>query len=285
MIWSITSKDEFEHYGITSVYRFYEEAIGKGNIKLAVVDETDSLDFVSANDVILLRTASESLVNAISRKGVKSTTETFSLYEKVKDKKELSDFMKRHNVVVPNQYSPSDIEDGKTYFVKPRFGSDSFGINDKSICRSKRDVIRQKNYIEEELHREVVIEDYIKGIECTVACIRKTDTSVILTCPMMIDCSETNGIQTRECKVGYKECCSAICDEKLNKIATSIFQLLGVKSHARMDFRKGMNGEYYLIDINLLPGLGPLDHLAKSLLLCKNMSYIDALQAVISSAS
>ena len=64
-----------------------------------------------------------------------------------------------------------------------------------------------------------------------------------------------------------------------------MFRLLRLKHYARIDFRKGNDGLYYLIDVNLLPGLGPLDHFAKCLLLAKNISYIDAIKKVINTAS
>ena len=165
----------------------------------------------------------------------------------------------------------------------PRYGSDSFGISEKSICRTPKEVMEQVKYLKEEFGMESIVEEYIAGSDCTVTCIN--NHKYLLLCSISIDCDETNGIQTRDCKVGFKECCSAMNDDRLMNLAGTIFLYLGLKSHARIDFRKGIDGRYYPIDINLLPGLGPLDHLSKSLLLCKNMSYIDALKAVIASAS
>lgn len=173
--------------------------------------------------------------------------------------------------------------DPKAFFVKPRYGSDSFGISEKSICRTPKEVMEQVKYLKEEFGMESIVEEYIAGSDCTVTCIN--NHKYLLLCSISIDCDETNGIQTRDCKVGFKECCSAMNDDRLMNLAGTIFLYLGLKSHARIDFRKGIDGRYYPIDINLLPGLGPLDHLSKSLLLCKNMSYIDALKAVIASAS
>lgn len=284
MIWSVTSKDEMESYGISSVFKYYQEALGKENCQLAVVDEDDSLDFVSKSDVVLLRTASEKLIDTIETKKMKSTAESFSLYEQVKDKKNLAELMSSHGILVPKQYLLSDIEEDKKYFVKPRFGSDSFGIDENSICQSKAEVASQIEYLQNELKREAVVEDYIAGDECTVTCIRINGTEELLVCPLQIECDETGGIQTRDCKVGYKECCLPLNDDGLKKTAISIFNILGVSSHVRIDFRRAADGRYYMIDVNLMPGLGPLDHLAKSCLLCKNMSYIDALKAVIASA-
>ena len=48
MIWSVVSKSEMEGFGTSPVFRFYREVLGKENIKLAVVDEDDELDFVAA---------------------------------------------------------------------------------------------------------------------------------------------------------------------------------------------------------------------------------------------
>ena len=50
MIWSITSKEEMENYGISSVFKYYREALGKDNVKLAVVDENDKLDFLQKEE-------------------------------------------------------------------------------------------------------------------------------------------------------------------------------------------------------------------------------------------
>lgn len=272
-----------ENYGISSVFKYYREALGKDNVKLAVVDENDKLDFLQKEDVALLRTASESLIKTIRAKGVKTTAEDFSKYELVKDKEKVFRFLCSCGIRAPKQYHLSSLQEGKTYFVKPRYGSDSFGISEKSICCTPKEVMEQVKYLKEEFGIESIVEEYIAGSDCTVTCINNQNK--ILLCSISIDCDETNGIQTRDCKVGFKECCSAMNDDRLMNLAGTIFHYLGLKSHARIDFRKGIDGRYYPIDINLLPGLGPLDHLSKSLLLCKNMSYIDALKAVIASAS
>lgn len=287
MIWSITSKEEMENYGISSVFKYYREALGKNNVKLAIVDENDKLDFLQKEDVALLRTASEPLIEAIRAKGVKTTAEDFSKYELVKDKEKVFRFLCSCGIRAPQQYQNhlSSLQEGKTYFVKPRYGSDSFGISEKSICCTPKEVIEQMRYLKEEFGMESIVEEYIAGSDCTVTCINNYTANELLLCSISIDCNETNGIQTRDCKVGFRECCSAISDVGLKSLAGTIFYYLGLKSHARIDFRKGINGRYYPIDINLLPGLGPLDHLSKSLLLCNNMSYIDTLKTVIASAS
>ena len=282
MIWSVTSKDEYEHYGITPVFKFYQEALGKENVKLAIIEEDDGLDFVLEDDVVLLRTASEPIIDTIRKKGIRSTAERFSLYERVRDKKTLAEFLASQGVVVPRQYSLSEVEDGKAYFVKPRFGSDSFGISQNSICHTKEQVAKQVSLLDAEFGKDVVIEDYIEGVDCTVSCITNGDEPLVAA--MKVENDERGGIQTRKCKVEYDEYCSALTNASLKGAALNIFTLLGVESHARIDFRQNAEGQHYMIDVNLMPGLGPIDHLAKSFLLCKNMSYIDTLIAIVGTA-
>ena len=169
MIWSVVSKSEMDGFGTSPVFRFYREVLGKENIKLAVVDENDELDFVSPDDVILLRTASKQLLETIERKHLKSTAESYESYELIKDKVKLAEFLQAHEIQVPKQYSIDEVEDGKAYFVKPRFGSDSFGITIYNICRTKADVKYQVMRLEQ-LGYESIIEDFIDGKDCTVAC-------------------------------------------------------------------------------------------------------------------
>ncbi len=297
MIWSIVSKKEMDGFGTSPVFRFYREALGKENIKLAIVDEQDTLDFVQKDDIVLLRTANENIINNIKKRGVVSTAENYETYQLISDKTILANLLAKKGIKVPKQYDITEVVNGKTYFVKPKFGSDSMGISLQSICKSKKEVEKQISYIHNELKDEAIIEDFIDGIDCTVACWQPSDlcwspagklhkpASTIHTCAIEVECEETLGIQTRDCKVGFKECCSVLHDLKVKNIAKEVFKILNIKHHARIDFRKDKNGEYYLIDVNLLPGLGPIDHFAKCLLLARNMSYKDAIVAIINTSS
>lgn len=282
MIWSVVSKSEMEGFGTSPVFRFYREVLGKENIKLAVVDEDDDLDFVGPDDVVLLRTASKPLLDTIERKHIKSTAESYEAYETIKDKATFADFLQEHEIQVPRQFTIDEVEDGKVYFVKPRYGSDSFGITIHNICRTKADVKFQVMRLEE-LGYESIIEEFIEGKDCTVACCFLGEG--IATAAIEVECDETEGIQTRDCKVGFKEYCSEAQDsEELESVALEVFEALGLKHHARIDFRRDSDGNVFVIDVNLLPGLGPIDHFAKCFLLTKNFSYADTMKMLVLSA-
>ena len=112
MIWSIVSKDEMENYGTSNVFKFYREALGRENIKLTVVDETDSLDFVSEDDIVLLRTASKLLIDTIRKKGVKTTAEDFDVYSLADDKLQISRFLLSKGILASQHRSLDNIKDG-----------------------------------------------------------------------------------------------------------------------------------------------------------------------------
>ena len=154
MIWTIVSKAEMEGYKIPPVFQYYREVIGKENISLAVVDEDDPLDFVKPHDVILLRTASERLIESIERKGVASTAESYSLYRQVQDKAGLGQFLWKYGVLVPYQFTLGKATVNRRYFVKPRYGSESFGITPQCICNNQAEVAAQVERLYTELGQE-----------------------------------------------------------------------------------------------------------------------------------
>ena len=273
-----------EGYKIPPVFANYQEALGRENIQLAVVDENDALDFVKKDDIVLLRTANLHILDTIRKNGIKSTAESFWSYEMAKDKESLAKFLTVHGLLVPKQYKLSEVEDGMPYFVKPRYGGESFGITEDCICLTKADVKEQVSQFGGE--SEVVIEELISGVDCTVSCYK--NGKEISTHPIVVECNSKEGIQTHKGKFDYNEFCYAMTGEereRANAISRDVFSVLRLEHHARIDFRMSSDGKLYVIDVNLLPGLGPIAHYAKCLLLTANKSYKDALMTIINSAS
>lgn len=287
MIWTIVSKAEMEGYAIPPVFQYYREVVGRESIRLAVVDEDDPLDFVGEKDIVLLRTASGSLIETIETKGVATTAEHYSVYQLASDKAELARLLYEHGIKVPRQYSIDHLQPGSTYFVKPRFGSESFGITEYNICHSKEDVKFQVMRLQE-LGYESVIEDFIEGNDATVACYYDPQSDRVCAHAIAVDCETKGAIQTHKGKFDYNEYCYALkgsIGKKACAMSKYVFDLLGIRHHARIDFRFTGNGEVYLIDVNLLPGLGPSAHFSKCLLLTENISYVDTIMNILKSAT
>lgn len=275
-----------EEVGTASVFRYYQEALGKENIQLAVVDETDNLDFVAKDDIVLLRTASETLINTIHKKKVRTTAEDFDAYELVKDKAKLAKLLLNNGIRVPRQYDQTfNLRYGNTYFVKPRYGSDSIGITELNICHTVDEIRLMCDRLDPNNKGNAIIEEFIDGRELTVVCLNGASLRTFV---IEVNCTTNGNIQTYESKKNYMEVGTKVYGElndKAEEIAAKVFTCLGVQHHARIDMRCDKEGNLYVIDVNLLPGLGPTGDLARCLLLTQNMSYIDALKSVIASAN
>lgn len=283
MIWSVVSKCEMMCSSTTPVFRHYHEAVGKERIRLAVVEDNDTMDFIKTGEIVLPRSASKGIIKTIREKGVRSTAEKWSSYELANDKANLYEFLSRNGVCVPKQHKTNDTIGGNKYFVKPRYGSDSSCITDKSICMSMDEVKQRVTFIEGLTGQDAVVEDFIDGIDCTVSLWR--ENSSLHACAIAIECPEHGNIQTKECKSDFSGFCSPLYDKNITTMAKDVFNLLGLRHHARMDFRMDNDGGYWLIDVNLIPGLSPIGLWAKCLLLSNDMSYKEAVNAVIRSSS
>lgn len=286
MIWSVVSKKEMEQSDLSPVFHYYQEVLGKANIKLAIVEESDALSFVSDNDVVLLRTASKNLIEAIMSRGLASTAELYSAYELVRDKRVCNDFLRFNGIRSSRSYLLGELENGHTYFVKPRYGFDSYGVSVESICATRSDVLKQSQLIERECNQDAIIEDFIDGDEFTIGCCFAGGDFVFA--PIRVNCRECEKIQTRERKTNFHLCCELVVGDKreqLNLIAKSVLLKLGIRHHARIDVREGTDGKLYVIDVNLIPGLSPVGLYSRSFLLNYNYSYSDTIKMLIDSSS
>lgn len=265
MIWSVVSKAEMD--GCSSpTFHYQEEALGKENIRLVVVDEDDSLDFVGKGDIVLLRTASKALVDTIHKKGMKSTAEDFNAYRLASDKVALTDFLRSRELSVARRYSIHDVVDGKGYFVKPRNGSDS-KVSPQFICHTREEVERQRQEIFKEYNQDVIIEDYLPGKEYTVACSKIG--SGLYSAPIDINAPFDRMDKEEEFNI--------------RTLAIWTFIELELKHHARIDLRSDGKGNIYVIDVNLIPSLGPNDKWTKCFEAC-GLSYEEALMMAVNSA-
>ena len=271
MIWSIVSKEEMNGCVSSPTFHQYSNALGVDRVKMAVVDEYDSLDFVSpTEDVVLLRTASNAIVRTLERKKIRSTAESIMAYELAKDKRKLSRFLNMKGISVPRQFTIDEIKEGVLYFVKPQQGGENIGITEKSICKNTDQVRSQVGLIRKELGQDAVIENCIVGTECTIA-----------------GCMTPNGewlLGAIE-EIGEWRPMQGDSLARITEVAKSVFSALGLRHHARLDIRKNSNGELFVIDVNLIPTLGEESLFPKCYLLSSGISYRDTINAVLNSAT
>ena len=169
-------------------------------------------------------------------------------------------------------------------FVKPVHEGTGMGINARSIVHNEVELHAQVRWVIETYHQPALVETYLPGREFTVGLVGNTllpgasarsdfyDAHGFHVFPVLeIDSHKgaVAGLYNAEAKAyalddeaapGYL--CPADIPmelaEQLQHLAKRAFEVLGGLDVARVDFRMGMDGQPYLMEINTLPGLNPV---------------------------
>lgn len=248
------------------VFPYQEQALGTGNVKLAVFDQDEDLDFISDDDIILLRSVDKHIIDVINNKGVKSTSEDYDIYMLALDKVALAEFLVKNDIPVPRKYTMDEVVDGRTYYVKPRKGSECKELYRE--CSTRVEIESLIQAIANNLQQDAVIEDCLSSEEYTVACLNLNGQLY----SFVMNVKEPNKVLKRE------------EHKKITTLALDTFRKIGIKHHARIDIKSNCNGKYFVIDVNLIPSLGPRDKWSKCFA-HENISYRKSLKMVVNSAT
>ena len=104
---------------------------------------------------------------------------------------------------------------------------------------------------------EVVVEEYIKGREFSVAVVDGKAYPIIEIAPLQGFYNYKNKYQAGST---IETCPAKISDELTKRIqdtALKAYQVLGIKTYARMDVLMDENGDVYCLEANTLPGMTP----------------------------
>lgn len=166
--------------------------------------------------------------------------------------------------------------------VKPVLGGSSIGI---SIVKSKKYLPKALN-LAFRYDKEVLIEEYIKGIE--VSCSVIEDKGELLALPLVEICPKNEFFDYKS-KYDEKLCQEIIparisdeLSQKIFKISKKIFKLLKCSEMARLDFIIKDN-ELYVLEINIIPGMTSKSLLPKAAKVV-GISYSELLDKIIESA-
>lgn len=126
----------------------------------------------------------------------------------------------------------------------------------------------------------IIVEQYIKGRECSVGVLDGRALPVIELCPKEGFYDYKNKYQSGM----TDEYCPADLPpeitEKLQRTAEEVFRVLKLEVFARMDFIVDAKGEVWCLEGNTLPGLTPLSLLPQEAA-AAGMSYEDLVEAII----
>ena len=156
-------------------------------------------------------------------------------------------------------------------FIKPKAGDGSSGVDSGSMVNDVAQAERRLADLDAiEPGQEVLIQEYLPGPEYTVGVIGNRTTGYTVLPPLEIDFSALDDdlprIMTYGSKVdtdspywrkmGFMPARSEDACRKMAMRAGSLFERIGCRDYARMDFRTDAEGEVRLIDLNAHPMWG-----------------------------
>lgn len=149
------------------------------------------------------------------------------------------------------------------FFVKPRYGAASEGINEASVVENLNEL---EVHLNEHTHFEPLIEEYIPGADVTVPVLG--DEAPLVLPPMISKSAVKGGIQTfrqkRMLDGGLER--SFYLGPALDSLkgySLRLFKELAGLDYARFDFRLTETGEVYFLEFNVCCNLGSHSTIAK----------------------
>ncbi|HUW45465.1 MAG TPA: D-alanine--D-alanine ligase [Dehalococcoidia bacterium] len=175
--------------------------------------------------------------------------------------------------------------------VKPAYEGSSKGIRLTSVVEDAKQAIEVIESLLKKYQQPAMMEEIILGDEVTVGIIGNTPPKVLGMMRILPKQRDRYFIYNLDVKRNYLELvdyeCPAGLEEKvLQRIQSSslrAFKALGCRDFARLDFRIGIEGVPYFLEINPLPGLGTHSDLV---IMAKKMgwSHRQLISAVLNAA-
>ncbi|MCL2477566.1 hypothetical protein [Candidatus Bathycorpusculum sp.] len=191
-------------------------------------------------------------------------------------------------VVASKQYPLSNYSPfNGPYFVKPRFGSASIGIDESCLCEDWTATQKKANqYFSENI--DVIVEEYIDGIHYGVPIMNTIEGTPIIATPHSQLSDKRGNIityaQKRYTELGMSRC---MCrDENLNKMLThhagKYFMNMQPCDYARIDFIvEKSTGIPYFLEVNVLMNLGIKGGFVASFLDNHFESYVEIIRFIL----
>jgi D-alanine-D-alanine ligase len=148
--------------------------------------------------------------------------------------------------------------------IKPAHEGSSKGIRIGSLVHSLEEALEIADRVLERYRQPVMVEEYIGGEEVTVGIIGNLPPKVVGIMRVVPRDGDDPFVYSLEVKRDWEnlvdyECPAQLEKDILDRLTQSsrrIFQLLGCRDFARLDFRVNPEGTLYFLEINPLPGLG-----------------------------
>ena len=162
--------------------------------------------------------------------------------------------VRENNFLTPNWFlMDKNIEISNIKFpciVKPNAQGSTFGL---SMVENK-DALERAISLASEYDRNILIENYIRGREITVAFLDGEPLPIVEIVPKHqiydYECKYSSGMSKYLCPANIDK----ILTEKIKRDSLKIFEILGCSGYGRLDFIL-YDSKYHFLELNTLPGL------------------------------
>jgi D-alanine-D-alanine ligase len=191
-------------------------------------------------------------------------------------------------IVASKRYMPPKFPPfNGTYFVKPRFGSASIGIDESCICNSWDAAISKSNeYFNN--NTEVIIEKFCDGYCYGVPVLNSKNGEIIVGKPHYVSTNKPGNLMTYQQKRRTEGGLSVEFsdDDRLNNtleyLSKKYFIEMQPCDYARIDFMVDKeNGIPYFLEVNALMNLGINSGFVKSMMPSHFNSYEDIIRYIV----
>ncbi|MBI4283670.1 MAG: ATP-grasp domain-containing protein [Chloroflexi bacterium] len=148
--------------------------------------------------------------------------------------------------------------------IKPAYEGSSKGIRLTSLAYGANQAVEEARRILDCYQQPVMVEEFIDGDEVTVGVLGNSPPKVLGIMRVLPRSQDEYFIYSLEVKRDYLNLVDYECPAQLEERVTEqivnsslkVFQTLGCRDFARVDFRVSHRGTPYFLEINPLPGLG-----------------------------
>lgn len=165
-------------------------------------------------------------------------------------------------IATPGQYNnASELPVTFPLFLKPLDAANGNGIDDSSFVKNFFDFENKVASLYRLFAQPVLAEEYLDGREFTVAVIKNSNNSLLLSAVEIIPPTSGNGLRIlgSQAKKDDSEKMIAIGDNETRsgvmELAAAAFINLGVRDFGRIDVKTNKSGECFFMEANLVPGM------------------------------
>ncbi len=173
-------------------------------------------------------------------------------------------------------------------FLKPCDAANGNGVDDFSYVLNFEDFESKVLSLYNLYMQPVLVEEYLKGQEFTVAIIEDAHSNLIVSAIEILPPLSSSGLRILGAKTknDNSETLIKILDldliNKVKKLAVDVFKCLGVRDFGRIDIKLNDSNDCYFMEVNLVPGMTDVtSYFPRAFSIDLGMSYDQVIELVI----